>query len=66
MAKAGGRRPAAVGGRGGGDWAGRYAGGVASVSETAAMTGSERVQAAIKAESAAAAPSTAVGFGRDP
>ncbi|SCG58199.1 hypothetical protein GA0070609_3425 [Micromonospora echinaurantiaca] len=46
--------------------AGRYAGGVVSVSGTAAMTGSERVQAAIKADRGSeAAPTTAVGFGRD-
>jgi hypothetical protein len=45
--------------------AGRYAGGVVAVSETAAMTGSERVQAAIKADRGSdAAPTTAVGFGR--
>jgi hypothetical protein len=44
--------------------AGRYAGG--SVSETVAMTGSERVQAAIRADRGSdAAPTTAVGFGRD-
>jgi beta-lactamase superfamily II metal-dependent hydrolase len=44
--------------------AGRYAGGVVSVSETAVMTGSERVQAAIKADRGSdAAPTTAVGFG---
>lgn len=45
--------------------AGRYAAGVVAVSETAAMTGSERVQAAIKADRGSeAAPTTAVGFGR--
>lgn len=46
--------------------AGRYTGGVVSVSETAAMTGSDRVQAAITADRGSdAAPTTAVGFGRD-
>jgi hypothetical protein len=46
--------------------AGRYAGGVVPVSETATMTGSQRVQAAIKADRGSdAAPTTAVGFGRD-
>lgn len=45
--------------------AGRYGAGVVTVSETAAMTGSERVQAAIKADRGSdAAPTTAVGFGR--
>ena len=46
--------------------AGRYAGGTVSVSETAAMTGSERIQAAIKSDRGTeAAPTAAVGFGRD-
>lgn len=46
--------------------AGRYGAGAVTVSETAAMTGSERVQAAIKADRGSeAAPTTAVGFGRD-
>lgn len=46
--------------------AGRYAGGVVSVSETAAMTGSDRIHAAIKADRGTdAAPTTAVGFGSD-
>jgi len=45
--------------------AGRYAAGVVSISETDGMTGSERVQAAIKADRGSeAAPTTAVGFGR--
>lgn len=46
--------------------AARYAAGVVLISETAAMTGPERVQAAIKADRGSeAAPTTAVGFGRD-
>ncbi len=45
--------------------AGRYAGGVVSVPEEAPMTGSDRVQAAVKADRASDAPTTTVGFGRD-
>ncbi|WP_203837463.1 hypothetical protein [Winogradskya humida] len=46
--------------------AGRYAGGVVSISETAGMTGAERVQAVIKADRGSdAAPTNAVGFGRE-
>lgn len=46
--------------------AGRFAAGVVTVSETASMTGNEKVQAAIKADRGSQqAPTTAVGFGRD-
>lgn len=45
--------------------AGRYAAGIVTVSETGGMTGSDRVQAAIRADRGSeAAPTTAVGFGR--
>lgn len=46
--------------------AGRYAAGAITVAETATMTGTQRVQAAIKADRGSQeAPTTAVGFGRD-
>lgn len=45
--------------------AGRYAAGVVTVPETGGMTGTNRVQAAIRADRGSeAAPTTAVGFGR--
>jgi beta-lactamase superfamily II metal-dependent hydrolase len=46
--------------------AGRFAGGVVTAAQTASMTGTERVQAAIRADRGSQeAPTTAVGFGRD-
>lgn len=45
--------------------AGRFAGGVVTVAQTASMTGTERVQGAIRADRGSQeAPTTAVGFGR--
>ena len=46
--------------------AGRFAGGVVTVAQTASMSGTERVHAAIKTDRGSQeAPTTTVGFGRD-